>query len=64
MQKQLQQVEHSNIEGWGADLDPKNRPAVPRERTPPRFINAHWTELEPQIPKVKIYHSTERPAGH
>jgi hypothetical protein len=27
------------IPGWGSDLDRKNRPAVPMERTPPRFIH-------------------------
>lgn len=30
------------IPGWGADLDPKNRPAVPRERFDPEFGGAHW----------------------
>jgi hypothetical protein len=30
------------IEGWGADRDPANRPAVPKERTPPRLDNVHW----------------------
>lgn len=49
------------IEGWGADLDPQVRPAVPRERTPPRFVNVHWDELEHQPVTVKVYHSTERP---
>jgi hypothetical protein len=49
------------IQGWGADLDPQARPAVPMERTPPRFINAHWDDLEPQRPTVKVFHSTERP---
>ena len=49
------------IEGWGADLDPQARPAYPKERTPPRFINRHWDELEAQRPSVKVFHSTERP---
>ena len=31
-----------NIQGWGADLDPAVRPAVPMERTPPRLDNVHW----------------------
>jgi hypothetical protein len=51
----------AGIQGWGADLDPAVRPAVPRERTPPRFINPHWDELEHQKPSVKVFHSTERP---
>jgi len=49
------------IAGWGADLDPQARPAFPKERTPPRFINVHWDDLEHQKPTVKVYHSTERP---
>ena len=49
------------IEGWGADLDPQARPAYPKERTPPRFINRHWDELDAQRPSVKVFHSTERP---
>lgn len=49
------------IQGWGADLDPQARPAYPKERTPPRFINRHWDDLEAQKPSVKVFHSTERP---
>ena len=51
----------AGIEGWGADLDPQARPGYPMERTPPRFINRHWDELEHQKPTVRVYHSTERP---
>ena len=51
----------AGIEGWGADLDPAVRPAYPMERTPPRFINVHWDELEHQRPTVKVFHSKERP---
>jgi hypothetical protein len=49
------------INGWGADLDPAVRPAYPMERTPPRFINVHWDDLEHQKAHVKVFHSTERP---
>ena len=49
------------IQGWGADLDPQVRPGVPMERTPPRFINTHWDELDAQQPTVKVFHSNERP---
>lgn len=49
------------IQGWGADLDPQVRPVYPKERTPPRFINVHWDELERQEPTVRVFHSTERP---
>lgn len=51
----------SHIQGWGADLDPANRPAVPRERTPPRLHNVHWDAPEQQPLRVKVYHSIERP---
>jgi hypothetical protein len=30
----------ARIPGWGADLDPKDRPAVPREK--PEETGAHW----------------------
>jgi hypothetical protein len=49
------------IQGWGADLDPKARPAVPMERTPPRFIQPHYEQPEQQPRTVKVFHSTERP---
>jgi len=48
------------IEGWGADLDPQNRPAVPMERTPPR-LDVPWDAPEQQPITVEILHSTERP---
>jgi len=47
------------IPGWGADLDPKNRPGVPRERKPPQGTGAHWEEPERQVPHVRILVSTE-----
>lgn len=52
---------YAHIPGWGADLDHKNRPAYPMERTPPRLENVHWTHPEQQPVDVKVYHSTERP---
>lgn len=51
----------AGIQGWGADLDPQVRPAVPMERTPPRFIQPHYEEPEQQPHTVKVFHSTERP---
>ena len=51
----------AHIKGWGADLDRKNRPAVPMERTPPRFIHAHEEKLPQQEETVEILTSTERP---
>jgi hypothetical protein len=50
-----------DVQGWGADLDPQNRPAVPKERTPPRLDNVHWEQPAPQSVRVKVLHSTERP---
>jgi hypothetical protein len=51
----------ANIQGWGADLDPAARPAVPKERTPPRLPNVHWDAPSHQPRTVKVFHSTERP---
>jgi hypothetical protein len=39
------------IPGWGADLDPKDRPAVPRERFDPGATGAHWDFPERQPEK-------------
>ena len=38
----------ARIPGWGADLDPKDRPAVPRERFDPGATGAHWDFPERQ----------------
>jgi hypothetical protein len=59
-------VEHQrrpppNVRGWGADLDPSMRPAVPKERTPPRLDGVHWEQPSQQPRTVKVFHSTERP---
>ena len=54
-----EQLQH--IQGWGADLDRKNRPAVPMERTPPRFINIPDGDPVPQGQHVEVLVSTERP---
>jgi len=51
----------AHIDGWGADLDRKNRPGVPMERTPPRFIHQHEGKLPQQPENVEILVSTERP---
>ncbi|MBE0011079.1 hypothetical protein [Arthrobacter sp. AET 35A] len=48
---------HSNEElraavpGWGADLDPKDRPSVPKEQFDPNFSGAHWEFPEHQPEK-------------
>ena len=51
----------SKIVGWGADLDPKNRPGVPREKEPHLAAGVHWSKPELQVPKSKVYKSIERP---
>jgi hypothetical protein len=38
----------ARIPGWGADLDPADRPAVPRERFDPGATGAHWDFPERQ----------------
>src|SRR3569833_3776931 len=38
----------ARIPGWGADLDPQDRPAVPRERFDPGASGAHWDFPERQ----------------
>ncbi|RYY67091.1 MAG: hypothetical protein EOO24_53540 [Comamonadaceae bacterium] len=48
------------IQGWGADLDPAVRPAVPKERTPPR-LDVPWDAPAQQPHTVEVLHSTERP---
>jgi hypothetical protein len=55
------EADRSRIAGWGADLDHSNRPAYPKERTPPRLAGVHWEEPPPQPQHVEILHSTERP---
>lgn len=32
----------ARIPGWGADLDPADRPSVPQERFDPNLNGAHW----------------------
>lgn len=38
----------ARIPGWGADLDPEDRPSVPRERFDPDLGGAHWEFPERQ----------------
>ncbi len=51
----------AHIQGWGADLDRKNRPAVPMERTPPRLEGAPIAAPSQQPERVEIFVSPERP---
>jgi hypothetical protein len=41
----------ARIPGWGADLDPADRPSVPRERFDPGATGAHWEFPERQPEK-------------
>lgn len=40
-----------NVQGWGVDLDPKDRPAVPKENFNPGGTGAHWhfPERQPEL---------------
>ncbi len=38
----------ARIPGWGADLDPRDRPSVPRMRLDPNLSGAHWDFPERQ----------------
>jgi hypothetical protein len=55
------QGDRERIQGWGADLDKANRPAVPMERTPQRHVHPHWDAPSQQHSHVKVFHSVERP---
>jgi hypothetical protein len=49
------------IPGWGSDLDRKNRPGAPMERTPPRFIDVPAGQPVQQAKTVEVFCSPERP---
>jgi len=54
----------ARIPGWGADLDPADRPSVPRERFDPSFSGAHWEHPERQPekwPRERSVEHTELP---
>jgi hypothetical protein len=43
------EMEIVQVKGWGADADPRNRPGVPEETTPPHPMgNPPWIEPEQQ----------------
>ncbi|WP_089155528.1 hypothetical protein [Micromonospora sp. NBS 11-29] len=41
----------ARIPGWGADLDPADRPSVPKEQFDPNLSGAHWEFPERQPEK-------------
>lgn len=49
----------ARIPGWGADLDPADRPSVPRERFDPSLSGAHWEYPEQQPEKWPRERSVE-----
>ena len=49
----------ARIPGWGVDLDPKDRPSVPRERFNPEGTGAHWEFPERQEEKLPRERSIE-----
>jgi hypothetical protein len=49
----------ARIPGWGADLDPADRPSVPRERFDLEATGAHWDIPEQQPEKWPRERSTE-----
>jgi hypothetical protein len=56
---------HAGVIGWGVDLPIENRPAYPKERTPPR-LEVPWDKPERQRQNVEVLMSVEhveRPAA-
>lgn len=52
----------SQIPGWGSDLSPTRKPAVPKkENKVTQPVIAHWSESDRQVPQVKIHKSPEHP---
>ncbi|MDQ1647763.1 MAG: hypothetical protein QOJ50_3947 [Cryptosporangiaceae bacterium] len=49
----------ARIPGWGVDLDPKDRPSVPREQLGLRLNGAHWDFPERQPEKWPRERSVE-----
>ncbi|WP_299167530.1 hypothetical protein [uncultured Arthrobacter sp.] len=49
----------ARIPGWGADLDPADRPSYPKERLDPSATGAHWDFPERQAGAEGREHSIE-----
>jgi hypothetical protein len=49
----------ARIPGWGADLDPRDRPAVPQQRYDPAATGAHWDFPDRQPENVPRERSIE-----
>jgi hypothetical protein len=55
-----QNLDVQRIQGWGADLEDKFRPASKMWEAPPLGTGAHWNVPEQQ-PNFRDFHSIERP---
>jgi hypothetical protein len=53
------EVLEKTIVGWGADLDPRNRPSYPKEKLDLAISGAHWHFPERQVPHFAREKSTE-----
>jgi hypothetical protein len=49
----------ARIPGWGVDLNPSDRPGIPRERFDPSATGAHWDFPERQPDRWGREHSNE-----
>ncbi|WP_345751531.1 hypothetical protein [Microbacterium rhizophilus] len=49
----------ARIPGWGADLDPADRPSYPKQRYAPGETGAHWEEPEQQPERTPRERSIE-----
>ncbi len=49
----------NRINGWGADLDPANRPGVPMDKAPLAGIELLYPNIEMQISDVEVLKSVE-----
>jgi hypothetical protein len=52
---------HGNINGWGADLAPENRPGIPRELNQTNVLSQpEYKTIERQVPPHRIHMTVER----
>jgi hypothetical protein len=57
---QRRDVDYSKrIAGWGSDLDPANRPGVPRDGAPEIGYESLYADMPQQEPPFRIHKSTE-----
>lgn len=53
-------ADYKQINGWGADLDPKDRPSVPKE-LPSDVKTVRGDVKHRQVPRSKVFRSNEHP---